>query len=114
MTRSRPRLKSLTELWHPCVHLGVQHHALLGSRLVARPDEDSRRRAAIYRDMQHVSRDVDEVARPNGFAMLKLISGPKLQHVAAHHVERGLVVLVHMRLRAATRWQRHQAEPDHP
>ena len=61
------------ELRHPCVHLGMQHHALLRGGFVARSDEDSRHRAAINCDVQDFRRDIDEVARPNSLEVLKLI-----------------------------------------
>jgi hypothetical protein len=44
--------------------------------------------------------------------VLKLIAGPKLHLIAAHHVERGFVVLMDVRLRpSAARGEGHGAEP---
>src|SRR3954453_18343824 len=90
--------KSPAGLWYPGIHLRSQDEALLCCRFVARAHEDGGRRAAIYRDVQHVCRDIDVVARSDLIAVFEFVAGPQLKHVAAHHVERRLVMLVHVRL----------------
>jgi hypothetical protein len=97
------RRGSLTGLWHELVQLRPKHHTLLLIWIGPRPNEERRRLAPVDRHMRDSGRHVEVVTRVRDLSLLKLFARPKLHLVAAHQVEGGLVVLVNVGSRPATR-----------
>ena len=68
--------------------------------------------ASVHGDVEHVCGNEDVVARPHDVVVLKFITSPQFHFIAAEHVKRGLVMLVHMRPRSFSWWQRDHPEPE--
>jgi hypothetical protein len=64
-------------LRHLSVHLWTQDHAFLSSGFIARAYKHGGMHASIHRNVQHVCRNKDIIARPHHVAMLELIASPQ-------------------------------------
>src|SRR5262245_4700014 len=93
------------------VQLRMHDYALLSSGFIAGADKHRRRGTAVDCNMRDARWNEDVIARMRRLAVLQSITGPQLHLLAAQKVERRLVPLMHVRLRALTGCKAHHSEP---
>ena len=107
-----PAGKPIPSLGNACVKVWSHYNAFLLVWIRACSDENRWRFTAVHRHVWDACWHVKVVTWARDLTVLKLIAGAKLHLIAAHHVERGFVVLMDVRLRpSAARGEGHGTEP---